>query len=191
MKAIILSILVLLIISGVSYGEEPDGFLGFKWRSSIEEFCKLENPSPYPIVFYGKDCKEKFTVSDSTKEGERYGYRLVDRIGDVATDKVLYFFKQDRFYKTATLFRDNRNYLILKGALNEKYGSAMIKPLVLKINPNARSGEECIWTLRSVSIILTFNEIKDEGQMVYTYMPIETEKILEDRKSIKKTKDAL
>jgi len=59
-----------------------------------------------------------------------------------------YIFYKDRFYSVTTYFKENSGYNIFMDALILKYGEPTNKgPLVLKMNPKAIIGEECLWDL--------------------------------------------
>ena len=77
-------------------------------------------------------------------------------------------------------------------ALILKYGEPTNKgPLVLKMNPKAIIGEECLWDLQTVLIRLYYNDTKDEGGLGYTYVPIYQERIKKEKEAAQKTKDSL
>ena len=153
---------------------DPEGYLGVKWETSAE---KLERVS----FAWGIPAEDIVVWS-----------RKLEHIGEVVAGETYYWFKDDKFYRADSTFKEDRYYLILKDALISKYGQpSRIKPLVLKINPNAKAGEECEWILKKVLITLQFNNLKNEGRLTYIYTPIGGDRVEKLMKDIKKTRDAL
>lgn len=107
---------------------------------------------------------------------------------------LCYCFDKDRFYCFNALIKENaaEQFKILKKALTAKYGKPVItNPLVLKINPNARVGEENAWQIKDVSIWLKFNDFKQEINLSYYYVPILNEQEKEKEKSVEEIKKGL
>ena len=187
MRSITSCLMILGITCGIALAsDEPDGFLGFKWGSSIEEYCKLKNPSPSEYGYSSTECRDRFTKEYEAKN-ERVGTRLLKSVGGVKVEYVRYYFKNNKFYQAGVEYFYHKNYMILKEALTQKYGTTKVKPIILE--PKSKPvGEECNWTIKSVHIKLVYGFRENEGTLLYTYLPI---LIKEDVDSIEKTKEVL
>ena len=186
-RSVISCLLILGITCGVALAsEEPDGFLGFKWGSSIDEYCKLRNPSPSEYGYSSTECRDRFTMDYQTKN-ERVGTRLLKSVGGVKVEYVRYYFKNNKFYQAAVEYLYHKNHIILKEALTQKYGTPRAQPIILE--PKSKPiGEECNWTIKSVHIRLVYGFRESEGTLLYTYLPILTK---DDADSIENTKEVL
>ncbi len=178
-----LCFILILILMAPAYIEAqkvaaPDGFLGLKWGSSTLKFRELSPPAQH--------------LNDPDDKGKQWGQKWHGKIGEVDVGSTGYIFNKDRFFVAITHFKEKKNYRILKDALILKYGQPQeMSPLVLKVNPNSKVGEECIWKIETVWITLKINELKDEGTLQYSYLPILEEGIKEEKRDAQKTKDSL
>lgn len=189
MKSLIPCLLILGITCGVALGsEEPDGFLGFKWGASIEEFCKLKDPSPSELSYSSSStgCRERFT-RDYKTHNEREGHRSLQSVGGAKVEFARYYFKNNKFYRVSVDYRNIENHLIFKEALTQKYGNPKVD--LIRLKPKTEPvAEECKWMLRTVQIRLVYASQEGGGSLIYTYLPILTK---DDADSIKKTKEVL
>lgn len=195
MKKVYFILIFIFIVP--SFGEAqkaiaPDSFLGFKWGSTIDEFIKLKDPGPEPSYSGLSDQPIDRFTSLGSKKDIRIGKRWLSKIGEVDVGSTGYLFNKNRFYMAIVHFKENKNYRILKDALILKYGRPhKISPLILRVNPNSKGGEECSWEIETVWITLKFNELKNEGLLQYSYMPIIYEGLKEEKQEAEKTKDSL
>jgi hypothetical protein len=195
MKSISFICLMLFVVTGPVGAQaptSPEGFLGFKWESSVAEYAKLQDPPPEvlnsnPLA----SLYDRYTNLIEKKE-IRFGKRYLRKIGEVEVGTTSYIFKRDKFCSADIDFKDERNYRVLKEALILKYGQTKeISALSLKANPQTRVGEKCTWRLSSVLIELQYNEMSGEGKLYYSYLPVLLEGIKKEKEDIQKTKNAL
>ncbi len=130
------------------YSNEPNGFRGILFGTNIKElsYIKLRK------------------VQDAGEE-KRY---VVDKdkmnVGSAQLDRILYIFYDDKFYAVYIQYKSIGNYLKLRDIFVDLYG---------KGNKTQRGSFQIfIWMGHAVDIFLTYDEVKDEGDVMYTYKPI-------------------
>ncbi len=157
----------------------PDGFADLKWGSSISDYVQLDGVRP--IVIMGDPA------------GLRYALRDIRRFGDAEINSALYFFFEDKYCSCSIEFSGKSSFSNLKEALINKYGKGLKeRPLYLMVNPNAVVGEEISGTIQNtVSITLQWNEIKQNGELRYSFLPIWMEAVRKDKKTIEELKNKL
>ncbi|MGD0915688.1 MAG: hypothetical protein ABSB22_04430 [Thermodesulfobacteriota bacterium] len=190
-KLIGISILMILVSNPCWAQKAPDGFLGLKWGTTIEEARKVFNDANFTVNnLVGKGLSIKGILVDFPGEGKW------KKIGEAEVSRYhLSFTDSEEFYYGCVLFNSTAgpSFDIFLKALTERYGNPTLTiPLVLKINPNATVGINHSWRFEDeVQISLSYDEMNSEGKLSYTYIPIWDMMYGIKHKDVSKTKDRL
>jgi hypothetical protein len=174
----------LLVAIPLFAAEAPTGMGDLKWGATMQDFNGLGSS----FTSRGRELRPQ----PPTKTGNEYiGVRRIN-LGEIKSITTRYHFYENKYYRFRAL---DGNYVLHpewypKELLISKYGQPLITPLFLKINPNAKAGESCLWKIGDVEICLELNSIQGEWVLQYTYMPIYLEKEKAEKLG-DKTKDAL
>ena len=151
MKRVLLAAAVftfLLTLSSVlsSMAEGVEGFRGLKWGTPIDEIRRTKQ-----LVIKQNDGNNKYVY-----------YALVDdnlRFGGVNAVSIRYFFWKNKFAGVVITTMGERDFDVLKGATDEKFGLGMTG-----IGP---SGEEIIsWNGNSTDVTLSYEQTSRKGKLV-------------------------
>jgi hypothetical protein len=184
MRKLLLLTMVVLGFPIIAGAASIDSMGGLKWGANIEEFSNLKDPPPIPFDMGKDSIEERFTLS-GIGDNERFGRRQY-MIGNTSYE-AQYMFYKNRFCQFSISFY---GYDVIAGnvenirqTLITKYGKpTRTKPLVLRVNPNARAGSEYTWIIEKVTIFLHVNDVKNEGFLLYVYEPISKLKDADDKK---------
>ena len=183
-KLLLLAMVIgLLVAIPLFAAEAPTGMGDLKWGAPMQDFTGL---------WHSFTRGEPRRVQPPDKVGNEYiGVRRMD-LGEIKSITTRYHFYENKYYRFRAL---DGNYVLHpewypKELLISKYGQPLITPLFLKIDPNAKAGESCLWKIGDVEICLELNSIQGEWVLQYTYMPIYLEKEKAEKLG-DKTKDAL
>ena len=189
MKKIIL-IISLLVLSNVAWAQKaPEGFCGLKWGSTKEELKKMAPGGHFT------DFGDSISISPKgwmDRETEKSPW---DKIGGAWIVHYDFNFYKNKFYWASIKF-SKLDFDTLLRTISSKYRKPQnTKPLVLKINPNAKVGMEYTWVLeKKVEIMLSYNEMEnivENGTLMYIYLPIWNEINTVKDKDVNKAKDKL
>jgi hypothetical protein len=200
MKKATLIIISFLVASNIVWAQKaPDGFLGIKWGTTLEEFKKTAIFTECSIKQYGDTYLAGNTFFSACGEWEKIGDAPVTKYHFVFSKSDSQAFEsshlsRDEFYLAFVQFPKSSSFDVFLKALTEKYGKPKAaEPLVLKINPNAKVGMAYMWAVENKVIIdLRYDDMKEagiNGTLSYTYIPILDQ--INKPKDVKKTKDKL
>jgi len=99
---IVVFLIMIFIVSGFAFQNEPEGFRGLKWGDPPTEGMEL--------------VKE----TDGVKRYVRLDEKLY--LGDAKLSRILYHFKQDEFIFVSLDFSGNENYGVLNMICRGKFG---------------------------------------------------------------------
>lgn len=162
----IMSIMTMILFSFIlispfiahAYQNEPDNFRGIKWGTNIKELPDMTK-SPDNNELYVRN-NDKF------------------QIGDADLTLIKYGFYKERFYSVWINYESSSNFRKLKDTLFLQFG--------IGNQPN-QFIEQYYWGIGSqVTISLQFNEMKDNGFILFVYNPIREEIINDDKDKAKK-----
>jgi hypothetical protein len=148
----VILILTLQQNSSLAFKNEPDGFRGVKWGTSIDSLKGM--------IYFGK--------------GELYGgyevylRRNEDlRVGDARLNSVLYAFWQKKLFSVTIFLEEGiSNWSTFKETIFEKFGAGY--------QPN-RYIEDYRWYGDITNMILVYDEISEEGNLMMTSKKITIE----------------
>lgn len=164
MKRLFFSFCIVLLASSYvfPFPNEPDGFRGIKFGSSIKH---------YPDLW---DKKRTLEIEKNTKHYGRTGDKL--SIGDAKLQVIEYTFYKDKFMRVHIIFKDFSNFYHLREILIQQYGPPQDSNNIMK---------EYFWLGKRTSITFSFNEIKNIGILMITDESIEAEKDSEAKRHAK------
>ena len=192
MKREILITISLLILSNAAWSQKaPDGFHGIKWGVTRQQVKETLDLIPHSSCY---DFENFILFSYEDEEQNKIGEVFV-------SDYEFTFSKSDKFYQFLVRFRkahlhNLHNFDVLLRAMKSKYGNpSKTVPLMAQINPKAKIGTLYTWIVENkVEITLWYNdmeELKINGNLLYTNLSIERETEKARDKDITKTKDKL
>jgi len=161
-----LLVTIILIFPAVlfAFQNEPDGFRGMKWGTSISELSD-------------------FTLKDGKGETKIYVKKNDKmKIGDSDIDGISYVFYKDKFYGVMIRFRNITNFIGIKETCQQLYGSGY--------RPN-RFMKNYLWHGSNVTVYLKYSEITKDGTLVYTDKNIAQEKKADETVAAKQAADDL
>ena len=142
--------LVFANFAALAFQNEPDGFRGIKWGTNISELTDMR------VVETGKDSLYYVRKNDTVK------------IGDADIDQISYGFYKSRFFQVLVEYKGYVNFTKLKAILIGQYG----KPE----QPNQLM-EKYFWSGQTVDIYFDYNEMLKNGNIYYSFRPIQQEKV--------------
>lgn len=174
--SVTLGVILVIGISIFAHAQEPDGFLGMKWRASID-------------AFRGKSLFSDFIGSETGKSYGDVAYHAFPRFGEINPVFMQCHFYNNKFYHILIAFHYSDSS-ILEKALLSKYGTpTKISPLLNVYN--AEIGVRKFWKLKTVSVTFETNKFQEQVILLYSYLPIVNEILRDDKKGVNKVKDAL
>jgi hypothetical protein len=144
--------LALSSLTALAFQNEPDGFRGIKWGTNISELNDML------VVESGKDTLYYTRKNDKMK------------IGDVDIDQISYGFYKTRFFVVLVEYRGYASFTKLKKILIDQYGKAE--------QPNQLM-ERYFWTGGTVDIYFDYNDMSKNGNVYYSFRPIQEERVRE------------
>lgn len=131
-----------------SYYNEPDGFRGLKWGTTLSSLSGLQ--------FVHKD-----------DDGIKYYTIKTDKltIGSAHVQSIWYGFWRGKLYSSFVVFKGSHNWDIIKGSLFEKFGSG-----------RDLQGESFAWRGGKTNIITSWNRFSNDGSMAMFSTQLEEEK---------------
>ena len=133
----------LLPVSAFAFQNEPLGFRGIRWGTHLLSLTDM------------KLCDHE---GIRRKVYERKKDKL--KIGEAELEKICYIFHFGRFDSVVIHYASYLNHERLKKTLFEAYGKGQ--------KPN-ESREQYYWFGVAVRIVLEYNEMSEEGSIVYSY----------------------
>jgi hypothetical protein len=123
-----------------SFDNEPDGFRGIKWETSITEL---------------QDMVHVASMGDS-----KCYWRKDDKkaIGQADVNHIVYFFYKDKFSSVLIQYSDNTNFYHIKDALQAVYGAGY--------QPN-KYMHRFFWNGTITEILNDYSEITQKGKIVF------------------------
>lgn len=127
-----------------TFPNEPDGFRGIKWGTDIARLPGME------LVKNGG--AEKYYVRPDEKL----------KIGDAIVEKITYGFYRDEFFKVTISLKGLMNYMHMKETLTGLYGDG----------DHVFGKSLYAWTGTKVNVVIEFNGVLNEGEVLYLYKPV-------------------
>ena len=130
--------------TSLGFQNEPEDFRGIKWGTPIDQLPDM--------VFHAQSGESKvyFRKNDKLK------------IGAADLLQIWYFFSMDSLYSVVITFEEFSNYNALKAELFKRYGAGY---------PLESFNEKYRWMGSDVIIFLDYDEINEQGQLSYFYLP--------------------
>jgi hypothetical protein len=142
---LILILVLVLAQPARALQNEPNDCRGIEWGTKYDElegFTKVTTESR--LDYY-------------TKEDEEM------TIGDAPLEKVVYVFYHKKFCGVVLNFKSSPNFQILKTTLFDWYGEG---------DQSDISEDQYSWSGTDVTITLEYDDVTQQGKVIYYYMPI-------------------
>ncbi|MBF0528064.1 MAG: hypothetical protein HQK55_02090 [Deltaproteobacteria bacterium] len=179
MICILTLISTIMVSTGFAFQNEPPGFRGIPWGTSIKDYIDkdnkikvtLDNPAGFEMENTGINLvfqKESGDFKDYYREGERLSF------ADAPVDSITYSFYKDRFFRVMIKYSDMWNYENIKKQLFFVYGPAGEAP---------NSPKTWWWFGKNVSIGLNYSIYSRGGSISYIYSPIQRDRESDQKKA--------
>ncbi len=148
MVAVIAAVAAAVVFSSSAsafFQNEPDGFRGIIWGSSVKDLPGAE--------FLAKEGDQQFY----TLKGEKL------TIADARIDKIVYGFYKDRLFNVMVYYTGLPNFMKIKEVLMQQYG--------IPDQPNQYI-DKYFWDGSKVDIFANYDDISKEGRIAYFFKPL-------------------
>lgn len=121
---------------------DPNGFKGFTWNTSIEEFSGL--------VLWGAS-------SDNAVSKTYYFPNEPRSISGIDVEKILYVFQDERFIRATVKFQGGEQYHALVIALTDRFGQG---------KDESQFSHDLLWVGVNTHIVLRYDDQFDLGALI-------------------------